>query len=462
MITNGTTHVAPAFVAEFDRTLVNTAGGSVRHLVVTIRAPRQAPSANKPRTPLNLGLVIDASGSMAGKPLAATKAAALDVVAALPETDHLTLVSFADDVQLHAEALQLDAEGRATIETILRSLDTRGSTNLADGWLGGCTSVAQRQAACDVIERNQVVLLSDGHANAGETRPQMLARHASELRKRGIVTSTVGVGHNYSPTQLQAIAEAGGGRMHDAEEPSDIAQIVMAELNDTLATVVDNLELSLTLPSGTQPEPYGTAPFTPAATGYDVLMGAMLSGATRRVVIKLKLPAGEAASTLAFGLSARWTVPGDNKRYACNVAVPALRFDSGNACLAQPREIELAKKVVEQWVAHVYYRAMVLNQDGDGQAAMNFVEKETKYLHRYCAGVPELEEAIGGLDGFSSSVLHRYTAHTSKEMMLRAYKMGRGETSRRSRETHDFATLSAMEDAARKPPRSGRQDRDVK
>jgi Ca-activated chloride channel family protein len=322
--------------------------------------------------------------------------------------------------------------------------------------------VAQRQAACDVIERNQVVLLSDGHANAGETRPQMLARHASELRKRGIVTSTVGVGHNYSPTQLQAIAEAGGGRMHDAEEPSDIAQIVMAELNDTLATVVDNLELSLTLPSGTQPEPYGTAPFTPAATGYDVLVGGMLGGATRRVVIKLKLPAGEAASTLAIGLSARWTVPGDNKRYACDVAVPALRFDSGNACLAQPRDIELAKKVVEQWVAHVYYRAMVLNQDGDGQAAMNFVEQETKYLHRYCAGVPELEAAIGGLDGFSSSVSHQYTAHTSKEMMLRAYKMGRGETSHRSRETHDFATLSAMEDAARKPPRSRRPDRDVK
>jgi hypothetical protein len=71
----------------------------------------------------------------------------------------------------------------------------------------------------------------------------MLAKHASELRKRGIVTSTVGVGHNYSPTQLQAIAEAGGGRMHDAEEPGDIAQIVMAELNDTLSTVVDHLEL---------------------------------------------------------------------------------------------------------------------------------------------------------------------------------------------------------------------------
>ena len=462
MITNGNTLVAPEMIAEFDRTLVNTAGGSVRHLAVTIRAPRQEPAANTPRTPLNIGLVIDASGSMAGTPLAATKAAALNVVAALPETDHLTLVSFADDVQVHAEAMRLDADGRTTIERILRSLDTRGSTNLAAGWLGGCTSVARRHAVCDVIERNQVVLLSDGHANAGETRPQMLAQHANELRQRGIVTSTVGVGHNYSPTQLQAIAEAGGGRMHDAEEPGDIAQIVMAELNDTLATVVENLELRLRLPSGTQPELYGTAPFTPGVSGCDVLVGSMLGGATRRVVIKLKCPAGEAASTLAIGLSARWTVPGDTTRHACDVAVPPMRFDSGNACLAQPRDIDVAKKVVEQWVAHVYHRAMVLNQDGDGQAATRFVEQETKYLHRYCAGVPELEEAIGGLDGFGTSVSHQYTAHTSKEVMLRAYKMGRGESNHRARETHDFATLSAMEDAARKPPRNHRRDTDVK
>lgn len=462
MNTNVATPVAPEIVAEFDRTLVNTAGGSVRHLVVTIRAPRQRPAADEPRTPLNLGLILDASGSMAGRPLAATKAAALNVVAALPETDHLTLVSFAEDVQLHAEAVRLDAEGRALITTLLRSLDTRGSTNLADGWLGGCTSVARRHAVCDVIERNQVVLLSDGHANAGETRPQMLAKHANELRQRGIVTSTVGVGHNYSPTQLQAIAEAGGGRMHDAEEPGDIAQIVMAELNDTLATVVDNLELRLTVPSGTQPEPYGTAPFTPTATGYDVLVGGMLGGATRRVVIKLKCPAGEAASTLAIGLSARWTVPGDDKRYACDVAVPGLRFDAGNACLAQPRDIDVAKKVVEQWVAHVYYRAMVLNQDGDGQAATRFVEQEITHLRRYCAGVPELQEAIGGLDGFGSSVALQYTAHTSKEVMLRAYKLARGESNHRERETHDFATLSAMEAAGRKAARNRRRDGDVK
>ena len=451
MISHATQHAAPEVAAEFDRPIVNADGGSVRHLVVTIRAPQQKPNPDQKRSPLNLGLVIDASGSMSGRPLAAAKAAALDVVGALPETDHMTLVSFADDVQHHAKALRLDAEGRTTIEQALRKLTTRGSTNLSAGWLGGCENVAERQAACAVLERNHVVLLSDGHANAGETDPRVLATHASELRKRGIVTSTVGVGHGYSPMQLQAIAEAGGGRMHDAEEPDDIAQIVMAELNDTLATAVENLELSLRLPTGTKAELYGTAPLTPTSTGCDVLVGSMLGGGTRRVVIKLRLPAGEAGSTLAVGLSARWTVPGENERHVCDVDVAALRFDSAQACLDQPRDAGTAKTVVEQWVAHVYYRAMVLNQDGDPQAAAKFVEREMKYLRRYCAGVPELEEAIAALDSFGCSVQHQYTATTSKEMMLRAYKMSRGETNRRSRETLDFKMLTAMEDALRDP-----------
>lgn len=449
MISAAQQHAAPEVVAEFDRTIVNAAGGSVRHLVVTIRTPKQELQADQPRSPLNLGLVIDASGSMAGRPLAATKAAALDVVAALPETDHLTLVSFADDVQHHAEARRLDAKGRAKIEKVLRTLQTRGSTNLADGWLGGCETVAERQAACTVLERNHVVLLSDGHANAGETSPQVLAKHASELRKRGIVTSTVGVGQGYSPLQLQAIAEAGGGRMHDAEEPDDIAQIVMAELNDTLATAVENLELRLRLPNGTRAELYGTAPLTPTAKGCDVLVGSMLGGGTRRVVIKLRLPAGEAGSTLAVGLSARWTVPGENERRDCDVPVPTLRFDTEKACLAQPRDKGTAKTVVEQWMAHVYYRAMVLNQDGEGAAAAEFVAREAKYLRRYCAGVKQLEDAIAELDSFGCSVQRQFTAYTSKEMMLRAYKMGRGEANRRSRDTLDFKTLTAMEDAMR-------------
>ena len=449
MISKATPLPAPEVTAELDRSIINSAGNSVRHLVVTVRAPERKPDPDKQRPPLNIGLVIDASGSMSGAPLDAAKLAALDVISALDPTDHMSLVSFADDAVQHATAVLLANDGRNTLSKAVFSLVTRGSTDLSAGWLSGCEAVAGRQATCDVLERNHVVLLSDGHANRGETSPTALAQHANELRKRGIVTSTVGVGSNYSPTQLQAIAEAGGGRMHDAERPDEIARIVMAELTDTLATAVENLEIGLKLPAGTKAELYGTAPCTPTPEGCDVLVGAMITGATRRLVIKLHLPAGQPGSELAVGVTARWQPPAESETLVSDAIMLPLLFGSADACTSQPRDHAAAKVVAEQWQAHVYHRAMMLNQDGQERAAADYVPKELAYLRRYSEGIPEMQEALMGLDRFGESVLYRYSALSSKELMLKSYKMSRGEMDQRVRAPCNFSDFVEQEDAQR-------------
>lgn len=449
MISKATHLSAPQVTAEFDRSIINSAGDSVRHLVVTVRTPEREPDPDKRRSPLNIGLVIDASGSMSGAPLDAAKHAALDVIGALDATDHMSLVSFAEDAVQHATAVLLADDGRKTLSRAVHSLVTRGTTDLSAGWLSGCEAVAGRQATCDVLERNHVVLLSDGHANRGQTSPTALAQHANELRKRGIVTSTVGVGSNYSPTQLQAIAEAGGGRMHDAERPDEIARIVMAELTDTLATAVENLEIGLRLPAGTKADLYGTAPCTPSPEGCDVLVGSMLTGATRRLVIKLHLPAGQAGSELAVGVTARWQPPAESEKFVSDAITPPLLFGSADACTSQPRDHATAKVVAEQWQAHVYHRAMMLNQDGQERAAADYVQNELAYLRRYCEGIPGMQDALMGLERFGASVVHRYSAVFSKEVMLKSYKMSRNVTDRRGREAVDFYEFVQQEDAQR-------------
>jgi Ca-activated chloride channel family protein len=449
MISKATPLPAPEVNAELDRSIINSAGNSVRHLVVTVRAPECKPDPDKQRLPLNIGLVIDASGSMSGAPLDAAKLAALDVISALNTADHMSLVSFADNARQHATAVLLADDGRKTLSRAVHSLATHGCTNLSAGWLSGCEAVASRQATCDVLERNHVVLLSDGHANRGETSPTALAQHAHELRKRGIVTSTVGVGSDYSPTQLQAIAEAGGGRMHDAERPGEIAHIVMAELTDTLATAVENLEISLKLPEGTKAELYGTAPCTPTPEGSDVLVGAMITGATRRLVIKLRLPAGQAGRELPVGVTARWQPPAESETVVSDAITPRLLFGSADACTSQSRDYETAKIVAEQWQAHVYHRAMMLNQDGQETAAADYVRKELVYLRQYCEGIPEMQEALMGLDRFGESVLYRYSATSSKELMLKSYKMSRGEADRRVRAPCNFSDFVQQEDSQR-------------
>lgn len=422
---------APRITAALDREIINLEGGSVRHLAISVEAPA-APPSDRSRLPLNLGLVIDASGSMSGPPLEAAKAATVALLERLAATDHLSLVSFASDVVVHAEAVRLDGRGQGTIGRAVRTIVPRGSTNLFAGWVGGCEAVAKRQAAADAPERNHVILLSDGHANQGETDPAGLAHHAGELRKRGVLTSTVGIGAQYSPLQLQAISEAGGGRMHDAELPAEIAEIMFAELNDALATTVENLELTLRLPRGVEAELYGTAPLNRDAEGCEILAGSMTAGVTRRIVVKLKFPSGRAGDQLSVAVAARWKNPGDGTTAAVEVGTVAARFDTPEACLSQPRSRDLAGIVTEQWKAHIYHRGMLLNQDGQYEAAADFARIESEYLDAYCQDLPELRSSIRHLQSFSPSLRHAYRVHSSKEVLLHAYKTSRGEQDCRS------------------------------
>ena len=67
----------------------------------------------------------------------------------------------------------------------------------------------------------RVLLLTDGLANQGITALEELEHHAAELRKRGVSTSTFGVGDRFNEELLQAMAQAG-------ISPADVDLIVCA------------------------------------------------------------------------------------------------------------------------------------------------------------------------------------------------------------------------------------------
>ena len=85
--------------AGFEREKIWKRGDSVRYLVVEVEAIEQEARSNN--SSVNIGLVIDASGSMAGQWIESAKSAAIGIIEGLTSADTFSVVSFASEVRIH-------------------------------------------------------------------------------------------------------------------------------------------------------------------------------------------------------------------------------------------------------------------------------------------------------------------------------------------------------------------------
>ncbi len=218
------------------RTAIESSADAEALLLITISAPVDTVS----RRPVNLGVALDRSGSMAGEPIEIAKAALGQFVGQLLPEDRLTVVAFDDT------AVPIISAKRATDKAALRSaiaaIEVGGMTNLSGGWLAA-SQLVSRKAKDETYSR--IVLLSDGLANAGIVEHDKLADIAIGLRKRGIATTTVGIGSGYDDAIMSLISGHSGGNAHHLDTLDGVGQILGSEFEELISLFAQNVTLEI-------------------------------------------------------------------------------------------------------------------------------------------------------------------------------------------------------------------------
>ena len=181
--------------------------------------------------PLNVTLVLDASGSMGdGNRVDIARAAAEAIRQSLRPQDRVAVVHFTTDV-LHHLTVEHQAPDDYSVESSIAQLAPHGSTNVQAGLNLGVQLANQAR-----LERpdayNYVILMSDGVANVDAINPFAILESAYD-RDAGnpLRLITVGVGiTNYNDVLLEQLAQHGNGWYRYLNDPIQ-AQVTFSRDN---------------------------------------------------------------------------------------------------------------------------------------------------------------------------------------------------------------------------------------
>lgn len=397
-------------IPRFDHVLAGQAG--TMDVLVRLTAV-DAPTTQRP--PLDVALVLDRSGSMAGDKLASAKQAALETLNQLDDDDRLTLITYDDSVSILAHRQTLTGAHRRKIRQQLLSIRDGGGTALGPALRKGIDAIGQVRRSDDVLAH--VMLLSDGLANTGESRPEVIADWASRAFASGIGISTLGVGLDYNEDLMTKVANAGGGQYHFIENANAISGVLATEFSGLTSTVASHVVLSHLPQSSATITGIPGYPLYRTRQNARTDVGSLSSGRSRELMVRMHYKAPRSAD-LALGTFVvefnDMLAEGGSKQITVK---PKISVTTDPAIVAASENVEVAVRSVESDVATAMQEASELVERGQYEQAKQRLDVAKSTVSQEQAARPsaELETMVQELDDTNAQIDSTKTDLTARK-----------------------------------------------
>ena len=274
-----------------DRRLV--AAGQEQEVVVKIDVNAEA-EARPNRLPLNIAVVIDHSGSMAGAKIEKTKQAAMQLIDQLTTQDTLALVEFDDRVEVLFPSQHV--VDREALKAEVQWIEPGGSTALYAGVEAGGKQLLKIDSRTERI--NRVILLSDGLANVGPSSTAALKGLGRSLSRQGVSVTTVGVGDDYNEDLMVGLAEASDANYYYVQDAEKLPEIFAKELGCLQTVTARNVQVVITCADGVEPMDVIGRPEKFADRKTVVEFGPFSSGEKRYLFLRCRVKARDAVTQM--------------------------------------------------------------------------------------------------------------------------------------------------------------------
>jgi Ca-activated chloride channel family protein len=363
--------------ADLGQTVLSTSKPGSVYLRLNLKSLSAAKSER--RTPVNVAIVIDRSGSMQGDRIAAAKEGARVALKRLSSDDTVSLVSYNHDVDVLSPAAPLRNSRDKLLEAI-DNLRADGTTALYAGVKEGGRQVEEFVSDNNV---NRVILLSDGLANVGPSTPGELAELGRKLASKGTSVSTIGLGLDYNEDLMQRLAAASDGNHVFVERPSDLAEIFDREFGDALSVSARDITITIECKLGFKPKRILGRDGSIDGEKVTLKLNQLQANNERYVVVELQAPEGR----------------GEGGADVADVTVTYLDLDKGGSPAraeakssvrfsSNAREVEegvnkpVMSQVTQQIATEKSEKAVELRDAGDVEGARKVLEENAEYIKR--------------------------------------------------------------------------------